>query len=247
MQVPGAFYPLDWMWDGEVKSFMYDGSWSFQHLTSDGFPFWNSCGRDCGGSKTEHNSPDPYGGSRFMQSSTAGWYGSPQRPIVSATHEPAPATVLTSLPCRYGFYDFTGVTALLEAAAGGFPTKVPATFTLLQGEQDITAQASHGPRRSRVTLITLRCPALAPLAESPVAAPPASPQIMLGGKGKKANGEDQTTMSDKYSVAEDGTVSDSAKVLPHLTCALHAVALRFPPHFLDRLLADTAARLCSSR
>ena len=39
-------------------------------------------------------------------------------------------------------------------------------------------------------------------------------QIELGGKGRKANGEYQTTMSDKYSVADDGTISDSAKKTP---------------------------------
>ena len=36
-------------------------------------------------------------------------------------------------------------------------------------------------------------------------------QIELGGKGRKANGEYQTHMSDSYKVEEDGTVSDSAK------------------------------------
>merc|ERR1712167_373328 len=35
--------------------------------------------------------------------------------------------------------------------------------------------------------------------------------IELGGKGRKANGEYQTHMSDSYKVEEDGTVSDSAK------------------------------------
>merc|ERR1719197_345476 len=146
--VAGAFYPIDWMWDGEVKPFTEDGSWAFQHKVSDGYYFWNSNGPDAAGSKTEHNSPDPYGGARYIQSSTAG---------------------------HFGIYDFTGVTALLNSAGGGFPTKVPATYTLLQGEQDITGQ------------------------------------IQLGGKGMKANGADQKTMSDKYSVAADGTITDSAK------------------------------------
>eukprot|EP00406_Dinophysis_acuminata_P007158 CAMPEP_0179231102 /NCGR_PEP_ID=MMETSP0797-20121207/11171_1 /TAXON_ID=47934 /ORGANISM="Dinophysis acuminata, Strain DAEP01" /LENGTH=764 /DNA_ID=CAMNT_0020938181 /DNA_START=98 /DNA_END=2392 /DNA_ORIENTATION=+ len=116
--VSGALYPIDWRWDGEVRSFMHDGSWAFQHLTSDGEAFWNSCGRDCAGSKTEHNSPDPYGGARFMQSSTAG---------------------------HFGIYDFTGVAGLLSGLSGSsFPSKIPATYTLLQGEQDITAQIALG-------------------------------------------------------------------------------------------------------
>ena len=79
--VNGAFYPLDWQWDGQVRSFLYDGSWAFQHLTVDGQPFWNSKGRDSGGSKTEHNSPDPYGGARYIQSSTAGHFGHAASPV----------------------------------------------------------------------------------------------------------------------------------------------------------------------
>mgnify|MGYP003684246873 CR=1 FL=1 len=143
--IQGAFYPIDWKWDGEVKTFMHDGSWAFQHLTADGFPFWNSCGRDCAGSKTEHNSPDPYGNPRYVQGSTAG---------------------------HFGIYAFEGITSLLNS---GMPSKIPASYTLLQGEQDITSQ------------------------------------IQLGGKGVKANGETQKTMSDTYRVS-DGVVTDSAKV-----------------------------------
>ena len=146
--VSGAFYPIDWQWDGEVKTFMYDGSWSFQHKpdsTDSTIEFWNPYGNDgTGGKKTEHNSPDPYGGARFMQTSTAGYFG---------------------------IYDFAGIDL-----SSGFPEKIPSTYTNLQGEVDITAQ------------------------------------IELGGKGMKANGEPQLTNSDKYSVADDGTISDSAKV-----------------------------------
>jgi hypothetical protein len=142
----GAFYPIDWRWDGEVRTFFEDGAWAYQHLTADGMPFWNSCGRDCAGSKTEHNSPDPYGGPRFVHGSTAG---------------------------HISMFDLTGITELL---AEGMPTKIPATYMLLQGEQDITEQ------------------------------------IMLGGKGIKSNGETQKLMSDDYTVAEDGTITDSAKV-----------------------------------
>ena len=45
-------------------------------------------GNDEGGKKTEHNSPDPYGGFRYIQTSTAG---------------------------HFGVIDYTGVTALLDA------------------------------------------------------------------------------------------------------------------------------------
>ena len=37
-------------------------------------------------------------------------------------------------------------------------------------------------------------------------------QIMLGGKGMKANGEPQLTNSDSYKVNADGSITDSAKV-----------------------------------
>merc|ERR1719197_761825 len=148
-QVSGSFYPIDWQWDGDVHTFMHDGSWAFQHLpdsSDSSIQFWNGNGNDDDGAKTEHNSPDPYGGNRFIQTSTAGYYG---------------------------IYDFSGIAGMLDS---GLPTSIPATYTNLQGEVDITSQ------------------------------------IMLGGKGMKANGDPQLTNSDSYSVAEDGTISDSAKV-----------------------------------
>ena len=106
--------------------------------------FWNANGNDADGLKTEHNSPDPYGNARFMQSSTAGYFG---------------------------IYDLTGIDL-----SSGLPTSIPASYTNLQGEVDVTSQ------------------------------------IMLGGKGMKANGEPQLTNSDKYEVNEDGSITDSAKV-----------------------------------
>ena len=70
-------------------------------------------GRDgTSGKKTEHNSPDPYGGARFMQTSTAGYFG---------------------------IYDFSGFDL-----SSGFPSKIPATYTNLQGEVDVTAQIELG-------------------------------------------------------------------------------------------------------
>jgi len=125
--VAGGFYPIDWQWDGEVKDFLYDGSWDFQHKTSNNLYFWNQGGsapgstfETYGSCKTEHNSPDPYGGPRVLQSSTCGYMG---------------------------IYDLTGVTALLTAAkAAGtwFPASIASTYTALQGERDITAQIQLG-------------------------------------------------------------------------------------------------------
>lgn len=127
MTVAGAFYPIDWRWNGTVTSFMHDGSWDFQHKTANGLNFWNQGGRtnpsafdNYGSCKTEHNSPDPYGGARFMQTSTCGYFG---------------------------IYDLTGVTALLTAArtAGNhFPASIPSVYTALQGETDITGQIQLG-------------------------------------------------------------------------------------------------------
>ena len=138
---------------------MHDGSWTFQHLPDAADPtaqFWNANGNDHSGSKTEHNSPDPYGRARFMQSSTAGYFG---------------------------IYDVAGIDL-----SSGFPTSIPALYTNLQGEVDVTSQ------------------------------------IMLGGKGMKANGEPQLTNSDSYKVNDDGSISDSAKV----TFEVHAPRSRHP-------------------
>jgi hypothetical protein len=125
--VSGGFYPIAWQWSGVVTNFMHDGSWDFQLPTSDGLHFWNQGGSAPGSTydtygscKTEHNSPDPYGGARVLQSSTCGYFG---------------------------IYDLTGVLPLLTAAmADGsyFPTRIPAVYTALQGETDITAQIQLG-------------------------------------------------------------------------------------------------------
>lgn len=117
--VNGGFYPIDWRWDGEVNDFTEDGCWDFQHLTGDDgtWEFWNAAGRDVRGSKTEHNTPDPHGLPRFIQGSTAGYFG---------------------------IYSFDNVTSLLNELEGDFPAAIPATYTVLQGETDITAQIMLG-------------------------------------------------------------------------------------------------------
>ena len=152
---------------------MHDGSWAFQHLpdaADSTVQFWNGNGNDQSGAKTEHNSPDPYGGARFMQSSTAGYFG---------------------------IYDVTGIDL-----SSGFPTSIPSVYTNLQGEVDVTSQ------------------------------------IMLGGKGMKANGEPQLTNSDSYKVNADGSISDSAKVTFEVTCT---ATLPRPRH-----RSRTSARLRAS-
>ena len=120
--VEGAFYPLEWRWDGEVKNFLYDGCWAFQHPVDNGTGhFWTANGPDSAGSKTEHNTPDPTGLPRFIQSSTAGYLG---------------------------IYDFAGVADLIaddvNNGGEGFPTKIPSVYTNLQGEVDVTAQIMLG-------------------------------------------------------------------------------------------------------
>jgi len=111
--VNGAFYKLRWKnMPGQARDFIHDASWEFQDAP-EGAPanwcFWNGRGKDASGSKTEHNSPDPRGGARVMQGSTAGYFG---------------------------IYDFKDVTSLL--AGGTFPASIPATYTCNQPESDIT-------------------------------------------------------------------------------------------------------------
>merc|ERR1712060_724451 len=78
-KIVGAFYKLRWSNSpGEVKDFVHDGSWEFQDQPEGapaGWCFWNGAGRNVAGAKTEHNSPDPRGGHRVMQGSTAGYFG----------------------------------------------------------------------------------------------------------------------------------------------------------------------------
>merc|ERR1711920_114910 len=114
--VVGKFEPIDWRWDGEVRSFAHDGSWSFQHYPEypdKDYAFWNAYDYDNKGKKTEHNSPDPRGGPRFIQTSTAGYFG---------IYEVA-------IPADFG---------------GEFPSSIPATYTNLQGEVDVVSQIELG-------------------------------------------------------------------------------------------------------
>ena len=126
--VAGGFYPIDWRWNGTVTSFLHDGSWAFQHKTFDGLYFWNNGGKTAGSTfdrasscKCEHNSPDPYGGARVLQSSTCGYMG---------------------------IYDFSSeVFAKLEAArldGSWFPTRIATTYMALQGERDVVSQIQLG-------------------------------------------------------------------------------------------------------
>lgn len=110
--VGGAFYPIEWRWDGEVKDFIHDGSWDFQLPpvgAEDGIEFWNGMGKDKSGSKTEHNAPLLDGRTGFMQSSTAGYFGE---------------------------YDLAQLASELSAATD-FPAKLEATYTVFQGETPI--------------------------------------------------------------------------------------------------------------
>lgn len=116
--VVGAFAATAWKWDGVVKDFTSDQAWEFQEppnvdgAASATHKFWTAAGRDKGGSKTEHCSPDPRGGNRYVHGSTAGYIG---------------------------MYDFTGITATLGAlAAGALPPSFPATYEIVEGESIIS-------------------------------------------------------------------------------------------------------------
>ncbi|OLQ13327.1 Splicing factor U2af small subunit B [Symbiodinium microadriaticum] len=109
--VRGAFYKLRWQAQrGVVRGFEHDGSWEFQDAPRGapaGWCFWNSNGKDRRGAKTEHVSPDPRGGQRVLQGSTAGYFG---------------------------IYDFSSLPSLLGSS---FPDSIPATYTVYQPESDV--------------------------------------------------------------------------------------------------------------
>ena len=112
--VTGAFYKLRWQATrGVVQGFEHDGSWEFQDAPQGapaGWCFWNSNGKDASGAKTEHVSPDPRGGHRVLQGSTAGYFG---------------------------IYDFSNLPTLLQSAGSTMPNSIPATYTVHQPESDI--------------------------------------------------------------------------------------------------------------
>jgi hypothetical protein len=135
--VKGGFYPVDWKWTGEVKSFEHDGSFAFQDhpvgAPAD-FEFWTALGPNTEGKKTEHVSPSHNGKSAYSQTSTAGYIGE---------------------------YDLTALGETLGALKGNdMPAVLDATYFLYQGET------------------------------------PVNGIIDLGGKGIRADGKDQTFMTD---------------------------------------------------
>eukprot|EP00746_Dinoflagellata_sp_MGD_P152769 gnl/MRDRNA2_/MRDRNA2_83870_c0_seq1.p1 gnl/MRDRNA2_/MRDRNA2_83870_c0~~gnl/MRDRNA2_/MRDRNA2_83870_c0_seq1.p1 ORF type:complete len:771 (-),score=170.08 gnl/MRDRNA2_/MRDRNA2_83870_c0_seq1:463-2601(-) len=118
-KVEGAYYKMKWSHTpGEVKAFIHDGSWEYQDAPQGapaGWCFWNGQGKDTKAKKTEHNSPDPRGGAKVLQGSTAGYFG---------------------------IYDFSGITDLLKD--GNLPDSIPATYTCKQGSTDIDAMIELG-------------------------------------------------------------------------------------------------------
>jgi hypothetical protein len=121
-RVDGKFVELDWQWNGTVKNFRHDGAWVWQHdpLGYEGtnIKFWTSMGRDTSGSKTEHLSSDRRNGkAAFVVSSTAGYFGH--------------------------FY-LNNLGKVLNAANGGLPKEVSATYYVYQGENDVRAQIRLG-------------------------------------------------------------------------------------------------------
>lgn len=78
--VEGTFYPVNWRWDGQVRSFEHDASFDFQDAPRNTRPgsswaFWTANGPDAGGAKTEHVAPTLDGRSAYIQTSTAGYFG----------------------------------------------------------------------------------------------------------------------------------------------------------------------------
>lgn len=105
----------------QVESFVHDGSWEFQDEPQGkaGWCFWTGNGKDASGKKTEHVSPDPRGGHRVLQGSTAGYFG---------------------------VYSFPTLPTLLES---GMPDSIPATYTCYQPSSSVTAQIELGGQGMR--------------------------------------------------------------------------------------------------
>jgi len=115
----GKFFKLKWQnQPGVVSDFVDDQAWEYQDAPQGapaGWCWWNQNGKDTSGSKTEHVSPDPNGGLRVLQSSTAGYMG---------------------------IYDFSDLETKL--ASGSFPDSIDATYTCLQPEKDVTGLIELG-------------------------------------------------------------------------------------------------------
>lgn len=124
----GYFAPIDWRWNGEVKSFEYDAAWHFQEppLNLEGYKFWNPAGRDKAGAKTEHLSPDPRGNPRYVHGSTAGYIGFYDMMAGNAMDPRSLGQVLSA----------TG--------SGKFPEVIPATYELFEGETYVAERIHLG-------------------------------------------------------------------------------------------------------
>lgn len=72
------------------------------------YKFWNSKGNDDDGKKTEHNSPSPIGEHKFVQGSTAGYFG---------------------------IYEVSSMASVLSGlSAGALPTHFDGTYEMIEGE-----------------------------------------------------------------------------------------------------------------
>ncbi|KAJ1634199.1 hypothetical protein T492DRAFT_611328 [Pavlovales sp. CCMP2436] len=116
----GAFYPIEWRWDGEVKNFEHDGSWGFQDAPV-GAPantvFWTGAGPDVSAKKNEHCTPDPNGAHAFYLGSTAGYIGKYEFPtlgtlIAAVASDPVADAFPASIPGTYTAFVGTGTNSL---------------------------------------------------------------------------------------------------------------------------------------
>ena len=119
--ISGKWAPIDWKFNSSAITNVEDADlfhWQDKPVlpssVSGTYKFWTAEGPDKSGYKTEHNSPSPVGEHKFVQGSTAGYFG---------------------------IYEVQNmVTDLTNAAAGEFPEYFDASYEMIEGETNINTR-----------------------------------------------------------------------------------------------------------
>jgi len=134
----GIFAPTAWQWDGQVRNYEYDVAWEFQEppviegaaagagWRRERLKFWTGAGRNEAAYKMEHVTPDPRGNARYVQGSTAGYFGIYDMSAGSSSDGRSLKAVLD------------------ELAPGQLPDGIPARYELLEGETDVSRRIDLG-------------------------------------------------------------------------------------------------------
>jgi hypothetical protein len=119
--VSGKWAKISWQFDSsaitdieDTDVFHWQDAPVLPNSVTGTYKFWTAAGPDNGGAKTEHNSPSPIGEQKFVQGSTAGYFG---------------------------IYEVLDMPSVLDGLSGNaLPTHFDGSYEMIEGETDVNTR-----------------------------------------------------------------------------------------------------------